>query len=313
MKIDMKKRAVILLFLLISFTRLSAQIPTITNWKVIESNYQYTMTFVAKLNVDGVQLKNSNDWVGAFVGTTCRGVSGLTYVANEKSYFAYLTVFSNTPDEAITFYLFDSSKNKVTKVSKTIPFVAYQHLGNLFQSYSIAEPALSNKAEIVSFDFLNINKVSSVISSGSVKLGISQGNPLTDLTPVYVLSNGARLYKNRTLQSSGSTSMSFIAPVNFEVLSEDESTLVSYTVEVTPTLVPAVFYKKDVVCYEGGFIKVLFPIEKENVVLTKAGVTLSTQIINTGQAIFSNLTEGTYQISVGGNLKEIKINLKPSL
>lgn len=306
----MKKRAIILLFFLVSFGQLFAQIPT---WKVNESDYQYTMTFVAKLNVDGIPLTNSNDMVGAFVGTTCRGVSKLTYVASANSYFAYLIVLSNSPGEAITFNLYDSSKNKITKVSKTINFVATQNLGDLFQSYSIAEPALNNKAEIISFDFLNINKISSVISSGSVKVGISQGNSLANLTPVYVLSNGARLYKNRILQSSGTTSMSFSAPVTFEVLSEDESTLVKYTVEVTPMLVPAVFYKKDVVCYEGGVIKVMFPVEKENVVLTKGGVTLSTQIITTGQAIFSNLTAGTYQISVGGNLKEIKINLKPTL
>jgi hypothetical protein len=306
----MKKRAAILLFFLVSFVRLFAQAPA---WSVNESNFQYQMTFVAKLHVDGVRLTNSKDLVGAFVGTTCRGVSGLTYVASENSYFAYLTVFSNTPGEAITFNLYDSSKNKITKVSKTINFEAELHLGNLFQSYSIAEPALSNKAEIVSFDFLNINKISSVITSGSVKLVITQGNPITNLTPVYVLCNGARLYKNKTLQSSGTTSMSFSTPVTFEVVSEDESTLVSYTVEVTPTLVPAVFYKKDEVCYEGGVIKVMFPIEKENVVLTKAGVTISTQSITAGQVLFSNLTEGTYQISVGGNIKEIKINLKPTL
>jgi len=306
----MKKRAIILLFFLVSFGQLFAQIPT---WKVNESDYQYTMTFVAKLNVDGVPLTNSNDMVGAFVGTTCRGVSKLTYVASANSYFAYLIVLSNSPGDVITFNLYDSSKNKITKVTKTINFVATQNLGNLFQSYSIAEPALNNKAEIISFDFLNINKVSSLINSGSVKVGITQGNSLTNLTPVYVLSTGARLYKNRILQSSGTTSMSFVAPVTYEVLSEDESTLISYTVEVTPTLIPAVFYKKDVVCYEGGVIKVIFPVEKENVVLTKGGVTLSTQIITTGQAIFSNLTAGTYQISVGGNLKEIKINLKPTL
>lgn len=306
----MKKRAIILLFFLVSFGQLFAQIPT---WKVNESDYQYTMTFVAKLNVDGIRLTNSNDMVGAFVGTTCRGVSKLTYVASANSYFAYLIVLSNSPGEAITFNLYDSSKNKITKVSETINFVATQNLGDLFQSYSIAEPALNNKAEIISFDFLNINKISSVISSGSVKVGISQGNSLANLTPVYVLSTGARLYKNRILQNSGTTSMSFSAPVTFEVLSEDESTLVKYTVEVTPTLVPVVCYKKDVVCYEAGVIKVVFPIEKENVVLTKAGVTLSTQSIAAGQTIFSNLTEGTYQISVGGNVKEIKINLKPTL
>lgn len=310
----MKKRAVIVLFLLISFARLYAQIPTIPNWKVIEPDYQYTMTFVAKLNVNGVQLNNPLDLVGAFVGTTCRGISKLTYVASEKSYFAYLTVLSNTPDEVITFYIYDSSKVKVTKVSKTINFVAYQHLGNLFQSYSIAEPALNNKAEIVSFDFLNIKTLSSIISTGSIKLGIPESNPLDNLTPVYVLSNGARLFKNRIVQSSGSTSMSFVAPINFEVLSEDESNLSTYTVEVTPTQnTPLGFYKKDAVCYEGGVIKVVFPMEKENVVLSRGGVILSTQTITNGQAIFSNLTEGTYIINVRGILKEIKINLKPTL
>ena len=304
----MKKRAIILLFFLVSFGRLLAQSP---NWNVIESNYQYTMTFVAKLNVDGVQLKNSNDLVGAFVGTTCRGVSKLTYVSSANSYFAYLIVLSNSPGEVITFNLYDSAKNKITKVSKTINFVATQNLGNLFQSYSIAEPALSNKAEIESFDFLNIKTVSSVISSGSVKLSIFESNSLTSLTPVYVVSKGATLFKNRMAQSSGSTSTSFIAPVAYEVLSEDESTLSNYTVEVTRTPdLPIVFYKKDAVCYEGGVIKVVFPLEKENVVLTKGGISISTQIINNGQAIFSNLTEGTYTISVGGKFKEIKINLK---
>lgn len=303
----MKKRVVILIFLLISFTRLFAQIPT---WKVIESNYQYTMTFVAKLNVDGVQLKNSNDLVGAFEGTTCRGVSRLTYVANAKSYFAYLTVFSNTPDEAITFYLYDSSKNKVTKVGKTIHFVAYQNLGNLFQSYSIAEPALNNKAEIVSFDFFNIKTVSSLISSRSVKLGISESYPLANLTPVYVLSKGAKLFKNRIVQSSGSTSMGFIAPVNFEVLSEDESTLSNYTVEVTATLDLPLFYKKDAVCSTLGAIRVISKREGSDVQLSFNGkLKESKQIVN-GEAIFTNLRIGTYIANIGNVNKIIVIKLK---
>ena len=311
----MKRRSVILLFLLISFAQqLVAQIPAVSDWKVIEPNYQYTMTFVAKLNVDGVRLINPDDLVGAFVGTSCRGVSKLTYVASENSYYAYLIVFSNTQNEVITFYLYESSKDKVTKVNKTINFLANQNFGNLFQSYSIAQPALSNKAEIVSFDFLNVKTISSLISPGSVKVGIPESTPLGSLTPVYVVSNGAKLYKNRILQSSGTASMSFIAPTNFEVLSEDESTLLNYTVEVIPTVdLPVVYYKKDAVCYAGGVIKVVYPLEKSNVVLTKGGVTVSTQSITSGQTVFSNLTEGTYKISVGGNSKEIKINLKPSL
>lgn len=303
----MKKRAVILIFFLISFAGLFAQVPT---WNVDESNYQYTMTFVAKLNVDGVQLKNSNDMVGAFVGTTCRGVSKLTYVANEKSYFAYFIVFSNAPGEAITFNIYDSSKSKVTKVSKTINFVANQHLGNLFQSYSIAEPALNNKAEIVSFDFFNIKTLSSVISAGSVKLGISESYPLASLTPVYVLSKGASLFKNRMLQSSGTTSMSFVAPIKYEVLSEDESTLLNYTVEVAPTPDPPLFYKKDAVCSTPGAIRVISKRDGSDVQLSFNGKLKETKQIINGEAVFTNLITGTYVATIGSVNKVIVINLK---
>ena len=303
----MKKRAVILIFFLISFTRLFGQAPS---WNVIESNYQYTMTFVAKLNVDGAQLKSSNDMVGAFVGTICRGVSKLTYVASANSYFAYLTVFSNTPGEAITFNIYDSSKNKVTKVSKTINFVANQHLGNLFQSYSIAEPALNNKAEIVSFDFFNIKSLSSLISASSVKLGISESYPLTSLTPVYVLSKGANLFKNRILQSSNTTSMSFVAPVNYEVLSEDESTLSNYTVEVTSTPDPPLFYKKDAVCSTPGAIRVVSKRDGSDVQLSFNGKLKETKQIVSGEAVFTNLLIGTYVATIGNVNKVIVINLK---
>ncbi|PQB09090.1 hypothetical protein BST83_00085 [Polaribacter filamentus] len=57
------------------------------------------MTFLAKLNANGKQLINPNDKVAAFVGSSCRGISGITYVASEKNYYAYLTVFSNTQEK----------------------------------------------------------------------------------------------------------------------------------------------------------------------------------------------------------------------
>jgi hypothetical protein len=303
----MKKRAVIFIFFLLTFSRVVAQAPT---WNVIESNYQYTMTFVAKLNIDGVQLKNTNDLVGAFVGTTCRGVSGLTYVASEKTYFAYLTVFSNTPNEAISFQVYDSSKNKVTRVSKTINFLAQQHIGNLFQSYSIAEPALNNKAEIISYNFFNINSISSIISPGSVKVSISESYPLANLKPVYVLSNGANLFKNRVLQSSGTGFLSFVTPVTYEVLSEDESTLSNYTVEVTPTPDPPLFYKKDAVCSTPGAIRVRSKREGAIVQLSYNGKNKESKQIVAGEAIFTDLLIGTYVATIGTVNKVIIINHK---
>ncbi len=300
----MKKKVLIFIFLLISSIRLLAQLP---GWKVNEPAYQYTMTFIAKLNMDGAQLINQNDMVGAFAGTTCRGVSGLTYVASAKTFYAYLTVFSNTPGETITFYLYNSANNKTSKVSKTINFLAYQHLGDLFQSYSIAEPTLNNKADILSFEFLNIKTISSAISTGLVNLSISESNSLANLTPVYTLSKGATLLKSRLAQSSGSVAYSFTAPVVYEVLSEDESTLSSYTVNATKSLDPTLFYKKDEVCSNLGAIRVVSKREGNTVQLSLNGMPVASKQIINGEAVFLNLQSGTYVATLGTEYKVILI------
>ena len=303
----MKKRVIIFIFILISTVQIFAQAP---GWKVNESSYQYTMTIQAKLNVDGVTLTSQNDLVGAFVGNTCRGVTRLTYVASTKSYYAYLTVFANTANEVITFNIYNSTSNKITKVSKTINFTASEHIGNLFQSYSIAEPALNDKADILSFDFLNIKTLSSFITPGSVKLNISESYPLDNLKPVFVLSKGASLLKNRVVQSSGSAATSFTAPVTYEVLSEDESTLKSYAVNVAQSLDPPLFYKKDAVCATLGAIKVVSKREGSIVQLSFNGKIMDTKPVINGEAIFLNLLTGTYSLTIGSDYKVIVINQK---
>lgn len=304
---SIKKIALFFISLLAFSSSLLSQAPS---WKVNEADYQHTMTFVAKLNMDGIQLVGPNDLVGAFAGTTCRGVSKLTYVPSAKSYYAYLTVFSNTPGEVITFNLYNSANNKIVKVSKTIKFVSNQHLGNLFQSYSIAEPALNDKADILTFDFLNIKSISSTVSPGAVKITISESFPLNSLTPVFTLSKGANLLKNRIIQSTGSIAMSFTAAVNYEVLSEDESTLTSYIVNVTHAQDPPLFYKKDAVCSTQGAIKVVSKREGSAVQLSLNGKLMDTKAVTNGEAIFLNLATGTYVATIGNDYKVIIINLK---
>lgn len=303
----MKKIAVIFSFILSSSVQLFAQAP---DWKVNESSYQFTMTIQAKLNVDGVTLANQNDMVGAFVGNTCRGVAKLTYIASTKSYYAYLTIYSNTANEAITFSIFNSTNNKITKVTKSINFNANQHIGNLFQSYSIAEPALNNKAEIVSFDFLNIKTLSSVITPSSVTLKISESFPLDNLKPVFVLSKGASLLRNRVGITSGAVATSFLTPLSYEVLSEDESTLSSYTVSVSQTLDPPLFYKKDAVCATLGAIKVVSKREGSTVQLSYNGKIMDSKPVINGEAVFLNLMTGSYAVTIGADYKVIVINLK---
>jgi len=303
----MRKRLLLLVFVIGFYQMLFAQTPA---WVVDESDYQYTMTFVAKINVDGKQLINVNDRVGAFVGNVCRGVSGVTYVASKKSYYAYLTVFSNNQGEAISFKIYDQSTGKITAVTKQIVFVINEHRGNLIQSYSIAEPALSSTAEILSFDFKEAPSLSTVINSGTVQVNISESYSLTKLKPVFTLSSGATLFDNGVLQVSGETLKNFSSSVNYQVLSADESTVRNYKVNVTQVTDRTLFYKKDAVCYAPGAIKVVSKREGASVQVTSNGKTIATKQIINGEALFPNLNAGSYIATLGNEWKIINIIVK---
>lgn len=303
----MKKTAFSFILLLLAFPTLLAQAPS---WSVDESAYQYTMTFVAKLNVDGYQLIAPNDKVAAFANTTCRGVSGVTYVANEASYYAYLTVFSNTQDEDIYFKLYESATNKITVVSKQIKFKVNEHIGNLFQSFSIAEPALNDKNDILTFNFLDTKSVASVINNEQVTISLHDSYNLKDLKPIFTLSKGAKLLKNRIAQKSGEFTDDFSTEIIYEVLSEDESSLCSYTINVNQIITPTLFYKKDAVCYAGGAIKVVSTQEGATVKVNSNGKTILTKKITSGEALFTNLKDDSYIVSIGDELKLINIILK---
>lgn len=283
------------------------------NWTVNENNYQYTMTFVGFLNSDGIVLVNSNDKVAAFVNGECRGVTNVIYVSSEKRYCAYLTVFSNTNNETVSFKIYDSAKNVVKSIDKTIPFKTNDHYGNPFQAYSFASPALKSEVQMLDVNFSGIVKNNIVIEGSQISIYLNKGQDITALNATFGLSAGASVYIGTENIISGNNSLNFANPIVFNVLSEDQSVMKQWTVVVTQASGNATYYKKDAVCYEGGTIKVLFPAEKEEVVLSIGGIILSTQTINNGQAIFSNLSEGTYRASVGGNFKEILINLKNSL
>jgi hypothetical protein len=280
------------------------------SWSVNENNFQYTMSFVAFVNVDGVNLSDSNDKVAAFVNGECRGVTNLTYVASEDSYYAYLTVFSNENSEIINFKIYDSTNNVETDVVKTKIFEINEHYGNLFQAYSVANPALSNTAEIIYFDFNDVNVNDTTFAGSQITLDVDFGVDIASLNALFDLSAGAKLFIGTVNQISGNNNMDFSNPLQVHVLSEDQTVLKQWEITVNKSLGTATYYKKDAVCYTGGVIKVLFTENEVEVLLIKDGATLATQTINNGEAIFSNLEVGEYQVKVSGNNKEIVINLK---
>ncbi|SNR71643.1 hypothetical protein [Lutibacter flavus] len=280
------------------------------SWSVNENDFQYTMSFVAFVNVDGINLSDSNDKVAAFVKGECRGVTNLTYVASEDSYYAYLTVFSNENNETLNFKIYDSVNDVVKEVAKTESFEINEHNGNLFQALSIANPALSSNAEILDFGFNGVIINDMSISGTQITLDINKSENITDLNAIFELSSGAQLYIGTENQISDGNSIDFSNPVQFQVLSEDQSVLKQWKVTVNLSAGIATYYKKDAVCYQGGVLKVVFTENNLEAVLSKDGSTYATQTIHNGEAIFSDLEVGTYNVKVGGNVKEITINLK---
>jgi hypothetical protein len=280
------------------------------NWSVNENNFQYTMTFVGFLNVDGSTLANANDKVAAFVGNECRGVANLTYVSNQDKYFVYLTVFSNQNDEPVSFKIYNSAKNEIKNIDKTKKFTANENYGNLFQAYSFASPALSTEAGLLGVGFKNVETKDIAIEGNTITVYLGAEQDLTALNTVFQLSPGANVYIGTVKQESGANAINYTSPVQFQVLSADQSVLKQWTVTVKKGSGNVVYYKKDAVCYEGGAIKLLYSKEGESVRLMTGTLALSTQTITNGQVVFNNLNEGTYKVVVGGDVKEIVINLK---
>ena len=221
----MKIKVLLLTLILVRMTAGWAQ----PNWTVNESDFQYSMTLIARINVDGRMLENSNDRVGAFVNGQVRGVAAPSFVAAQNKYFTYLTIFSNQQGETINFRLYDASTNSTRSVEMTLRFVANKHTGSFFQSVSIADPPLNTAAAFERFGFVNVPLNDSIIQPPNYTYYIPNIISKETLIPVFTLSDGATAHIDRRDQISGESQVDFTQPVIYQVLSEDQSTLNTYT------------------------------------------------------------------------------------
>ena len=222
-------KQIVFLFMLLQTSVASAQNP---NWSFNSANYQQSMTFTAFLNVNGVTLTSDSDQVAAFVGEEIRGLASIQYVPSANKYLAYLTVFSNTNGETISFKIYQSSSNSVVTIDKTEVFAIDSNKGGVFQSYSIAKPQLNNEAKVNTYSFLGINSVSSTIGESQITITVPRTTNLSNLKAVYGISNGAKVFVSTNEQTSGVSELDYSSPVNFQVLSEDESSIKTYQVSV---------------------------------------------------------------------------------
>ncbi|MFT4850018.1 MAG: hypothetical protein ACI9D4_002100 [Polaribacter sp.] len=305
----MKRRTIELVICFLVGTLSYGQAP---NWSVNENNFEYSMTLVAFVNIEGDNLSSTSDMVGAFSNGELRGGTKLTYVSNKDRYYAYLTIFSNTDTETINFQVYNSVTDKIVDINKTINFEVSAHYGDLVQAYSFANPSLNSGVEIVNFEFKNVFTNNRTTSENNMTLYADNGQNLESLNAVFELSTGARLLKGGAVVVSGNNALDFSSPIAFQVISEDESNLEEWTITVSynADIGDVTLYKKNAVCYKGGAIKVASTVSGSEVTLFKDLTAYAAQNIVNGETIFTNLESGNYTVKISSFEKAIIINLK---
>ncbi len=100
-----------------------AQVPT---WSVNPSDFDNSMVVTAVLNIQGLESRDTDDIVAAFIDGEVRGVTNPdTYLSGQDRFMAQLIVYSNESNESITFKLYDASTDtEIDAVTLPITFVS---------------------------------------------------------------------------------------------------------------------------------------------------------------------------------------------
>ncbi|MDP8219778.1 MAG: tandem-95 repeat protein, partial [Candidatus Stygibacter frigidus] len=100
-------------------------------WTINPSSFEYNGFIWGVVEVDGVQVDDVTDWIGAFVGEECRGIAqeSTNSVVNYEIPFGHVAfmpmVYSNvTSGETITFKYYDASEDMIYDVSNTLEWAA---------------------------------------------------------------------------------------------------------------------------------------------------------------------------------------------
>lgn len=113
------------------------------DWPVNSGDYEYNMTVIGMMNVDGAQPADSLDMVGAFYGDECRGVARPMYIEALNRYLVFLMVYgSDTEDETIEFKFYDKSEDYTWMVNETVEFEPDLMLGAVEEPYLLTTRVL---------------------------------------------------------------------------------------------------------------------------------------------------------------------------
>jgi hypothetical protein len=101
-------------------------------WSVNQNAYQYNMTVIAALDIEGSECRDENDVIGAFVDGECRGLARPIYLSPINRYVAFLMIHSNSVSgEMVEFQAFVPEERAVYNVAELITYEADRSVGTI--------------------------------------------------------------------------------------------------------------------------------------------------------------------------------------
>lgn len=105
--------------------------PAAAYWSVDPAQYEYSMTLIGMLSVDGQNGTQAQQELGVFAGNELRGSAPALYIEPLGAYLFFLTAYANISGEQLSFKLYDSATGQVQPLAEKSYFTANQHSGSI--------------------------------------------------------------------------------------------------------------------------------------------------------------------------------------
>lgn len=207
---DMRKKYTLFLSLFaFVICKVAAVAPT---WTVNPGSFQYNMTMVAIAEINCVELQNTNNRIGVFVGGQCRGTAFTSQVINGR-FTASLFIYSNlVQGENLSFMVYNAAMDSVFALPNTIAFLQNASFGTSTVPHILRN---NNPPTNISLSAQSFNEN---VSANTLIASLSATDPDVGNTFVYSLVTGSEPNDNANFSVQGSN-LRIQNPFDFETQS----------------------------------------------------------------------------------------------
>ena len=186
----MKKRLALITLLMLFCSTMFGQY--ISHWGPVPTNYDNSMTLLAKIKINGEDQQSTDLEVGAFCGEELRGATKLQKVGSD--YIIILNIGSDHAYDIINFKLYNPANENVQYLSDyTVPFITNNMIGSP-GNYETLDfvPSYWNKVDVVICENnMTVNATIAIdgvsqSNRGDLEVAAFSGDELRDLQrPIY--------------------------------------------------------------------------------------------------------------------------------